>query len=368
MNTSSFAMKDLLTSYTETRECDYKGRHYSVRDNGSILRHRKQGCRSSKLDNVWTFGTKDRRTGYMLYGGVRVHQIVATAFSGKPEDPNMVIDHIDTNRCNNRPENLRWVTRLENVLNNPITRRRIESLCGSIEAFLKDPSKLRESASEPNTKWMRTVSKDEASKCLKNLSRWAEEDKAQQNKGTGEGIGEWIFNENKVVSDEGFGEPWDKDWHKRDYRSDYQKQMDAIEEENRRYYEEQYGLKESLSPGALQLNWKIPTEFPQCPQNTTKEPLQSYLVNLRAGVIFCYNNVYESLVMKAGISEDGQKIAVLCTTQGATDFALTEITYENGKYIHKNIRTFFTEDGAMKYYILSLGQEWTMGDVMEDYC
>lgn len=60
MNTSSFAMKDLLTSYTETRECDYKGRHYSVRDNGSILRHPKQGCRSSKLDNVWTFGTKDR--------------------------------------------------------------------------------------------------------------------------------------------------------------------------------------------------------------------------------------------------------------------------------------------------------------------
>ena len=29
----------------------------------------------------------------MLYGGVRVHQIVATAFHGTPDDPHMVIDH-----------------------------------------------------------------------------------------------------------------------------------------------------------------------------------------------------------------------------------------------------------------------------------
>lgn len=32
------------------------------------------------------------------------------------------IDHIDTDRLNNHPSNLRWVTRKEN-LNNPITRR-----------------------------------------------------------------------------------------------------------------------------------------------------------------------------------------------------------------------------------------------------
>lgn len=93
----------------------------------------------------------------MLYGGVRVHQIVATAFHGTPDDPHMVIDHKDTNRCNNRPENLAWVTRLENALNNPITRNKIKYLCGSIDAFLEDPSILRESASDPNTGWMRTV-------------------------------------------------------------------------------------------------------------------------------------------------------------------------------------------------------------------
>ena len=121
-------MLDLISSYTEVRECDFKDRHYSVRDNGAVMRHPKDGSRPSKLDCIWTFGTKDNRTGYMLWGGVRVHQIVATAFHGSPEDQNMVIDHIDTNRCNNRPENLRWVTRLENVLNNPVTRKRITLL------------------------------------------------------------------------------------------------------------------------------------------------------------------------------------------------------------------------------------------------
>ena len=35
------------------------------------------------------------------------------------------IDHIDTNRCNNRKENLRWFTKLENALNNEITRNKI---------------------------------------------------------------------------------------------------------------------------------------------------------------------------------------------------------------------------------------------------
>ena len=110
---------------------NFKERHYSVRDNGAIYRHPKKDCRPSKLDCIWTFGSKDNKTGYMLYGGVRVHQIVATAFHGTPDDPHMVIDHKDTNRCNNRPENLAWVTRLENALNNPITRNKIKYLCGS---------------------------------------------------------------------------------------------------------------------------------------------------------------------------------------------------------------------------------------------
>ena len=58
----------------------------------------------------------------MKIAGVSVDQIVATAFHGPASAPNRVVNHIDNNKCNNRLDNLHWVTRLENALNNPITK------------------------------------------------------------------------------------------------------------------------------------------------------------------------------------------------------------------------------------------------------
>ena len=38
--------EELLDTYTEERECDYKDRHYRVRDNGSVLRFPKDPSKS----------------------------------------------------------------------------------------------------------------------------------------------------------------------------------------------------------------------------------------------------------------------------------------------------------------------------------
>lgn len=102
----------------------------------------KKNRRIRPTDNKWTFGKLNKRTGYLEIASVRIHRIVATAFHGKPSSKLLVVDHIDTNKHNNRPENLRWVTRLENVLLNPITLRRVELICGSAEAFLADHQNL----------------------------------------------------------------------------------------------------------------------------------------------------------------------------------------------------------------------------------
>lgn len=161
------------SDYQVVRDCDYKGRHYSVRDNGSVYRH-PNGPINSKWDGVWTFGKQDTHNGYMFIGSERVHRIVATAFLGEPQFPDMVVDHIDTNRANNRPDNLRWLTRLENVLSNEITRKRIIYLCGSIEAFLADPSIIRSKAISSDLSWMRTVTKEEAYACKVNMEKWVE--------------------------------------------------------------------------------------------------------------------------------------------------------------------------------------------------
>jgi len=180
----------MVNDFTKELKCTYKGEEYSVRDNGAVLRHPKDENKPRVTDNKWTFGKPSAKTGYMEIASERVHRIVATAFHGEAPTSQHVVDHIDTNRRNNRSENLRWITKLENILLNPVTVKRIELVCGSIEEFLKDPSKLRQGSVDKNYEWMRTVSKEEAQVCLERMQEWAESDKVPTGKSA---LGEWVY-------------------------------------------------------------------------------------------------------------------------------------------------------------------------------
>lgn len=181
-----------IDEYVQEKSCTYRGELYFVRDNGAVLRKTPEGKRQRSLDNQWTFGTKNASNGYMTIGGHRVHIIVATAFFGERDSKVYVVDHIDTNRCNNRVENLRWLTRLENILLNEPTRKKIEWICGSVESFLENPSVLRGYESKDrNFEWMRTVSKEEAANTLKNWKTLLEHSK--RDNASGQPIGDWIF-------------------------------------------------------------------------------------------------------------------------------------------------------------------------------
>ena len=152
----------IIDDFTHEVECIYKDERYAVRDNGAVFRYPRDGKRPRKYDNFWTFGKPNIVHGYMEIASVRIHVIVATAFLGPKPTKEHVVDHIDTNRRNNRVENLRWITRLENILDNPITRKRIILRCGSIETFLANPAILQENELPPDLKWMRTVTNAEA--------------------------------------------------------------------------------------------------------------------------------------------------------------------------------------------------------------
>ena len=326
-----------LNDFKREAECVYKDEHYSVRDNGAVLRHARKGKPVRKYDNQWTFGIPNERTGYMEIASVRVHRIVATSFHGLPPTNEHVVDHIDTNRRNNRPENLRWVTRLENALLNSITAKRIALVCGSVEAFLADPSKYRDKFPEPNFSWMCTVSRKEAQNSLERLNIWAQSDKLP----SGGSLGDWIFE-----------------------RSNNQNHYTSFQDADQ--------FMNANTPNAVQLNWRIRSEFPCCPQILSDNPLAAYSVNLKIGSIFCSNDVYSSKVLMSAISDDCQSLYVLTeSTKGdmaVKPWALAKITYEYGLFIHTNIQSFFTKEGAEKQFCLAQGLEWTGGDSVDDYC
>ena len=333
--------------------CEYKGEIYSVRDNGAIMRHPKKGCRIRPLDNKWTFGTKNENNGYMFFASnIRVHQVVASAFWGHQKSEGMVVDHKDTNRCNNRAENLHWVTKLENVLNNPITRRRIINICGSIAAFLDNPTLLRESTADPNFTWMRTVSEEEAAKCKSNLERWSNEDADFVSTSQGKGIGEWIYN----------------DFESKNIRHD-RSQFSTLTQNVFFQQEEMTSplLDESLTSNAMQEDWRTPTEFPLCPTDTLS--LETYYSSLEIGKVFSKNTYGTNTIIGFAISDDRKRLCVAThNPEGFKQWYITYVYILNDKYIHKNGGSFFEENGALKTITLFQGKEWTGGDCIDDYC
>lgn len=324
-----------LDDFEQEAKCLYKDECYSVRDNGAVLRHSPINKRTRPTDNNWTFGKLNIKTGYLEIASVRVHRIVATAFHGEPPTKEHVVDHIDTNKQNNRPDNLRWLTRLENILLNPITARRIELVCGSVEAFLADPSKFRNKFQAPNYDWMCTVSVQEAQASKARLLAWAESDTPLQ----GGTLGQWIHN-----------------------RSLPKVQIEVELE-----------FINSLTPNAVQKvrNWKTPTEFPCCPQENTVNPITAYATNLNVGDVFSRNQYTSSIIERFAISNDKNTLWIMCKSGDENPikpYSLAEITYQNGVFLHNSLGTFFQKDGVEKQFTIVQGLEWTGGDSIDDYC
>lgn len=323
-------MLENINDFTKEFEVMYKNEKYTVRDNGAILRHSRQGKGVRSFDEVWTFG-KPNKMGYMVHSSARVHIIVNIAFNGVAPSKQHIVDHIDTNRQNNRPENLRWVTKLENTLGNPITRRKIILLCGSVEAFLKNPQCLGDSDFDPNFSWMRTVNPDEAQVSLERLLKWSQQDE----KPKGGKIGEWIYGKSEDV---------------------YHTEPEKI----------------SYTEGIEQRNWKTPTEFPYCPEVDEEKPIRKYFENLSIGLKFSHNRYGSTRVLKTAIVDEDNTLYVM--TEIAEDstniksYALAKITFDNRTFVHEAIRTYFTLDGAEKEFTIAQGLEWTGGDSIDDYC
>lgn len=347
-------MDNLIDTYKEIRECDYKDEHYSVRDNGAIMRHPK-GDRKRPYDGKWTFGNKDIKTGYMTAMGVRVHIVVATAFLGANDSTKMVVDHIDTNRCNNRPENLRWLTRLENILLNDFTRKKVEFICGSIENFLATPQLLFGHESEDaNFVWMRTVTKEEAENTLLHMKQLAARPTIALPHG--QKIGAWIYQSVQQREEESL-----------------RKVLHMTEEESNQNFEQEikkqptpYQTKRKL---AAQIGWSPHSEpdFPCCPNVVSDNPLKNYLDNMHKGEDFVTTTYGKSTIHDFTLFED-KIIVVTHIPEGVKSWGMAEVTWDGTKFVHSSKGTFFAENGVMAAFTIAQGKEWEGEDSIDMYC
>lgn len=316
----------LIDQFESELEVTYREEKYKVRDNGAIYRLNEPRKRARPLDKQWTFGRQSPSTRYMLLAGVPVHRIVCSAFNGAPPTDQHVVDHIDTNRANNRPENLRWVTRLENVLLNPISARRIELVYGSIEAFFENPKGVQTYTDFPDVSWMRTVTKEEANKAKASLLEWAQSGTLPR----GGVLGEWLY-----------GTP-------------NRTELEQVQEEY-----------ESLTPSVVQVHWKVPSEFPACPSRVTKDALENYASSLKFGNVFVRNELYNGLVVQHSLG-DNELVVLSHSPSGGKGWAIAHISTKDELFYHKSAGTFFTLQGALKEFCKLAGEDFA--ESIDDFC
>lgn len=331
--------------------CTFRGEDYLVRDNGAVLRRARSGKRPRPLDETWTFGTACKSTGYMAVAGAKVHRIVATAFHGDTPSKGHVVDHADTNRRNNRPENLRWITRLENVLLNPITAKRIAHLYGSIEAFLEDPRNPKNGTVTPDFEWMRAVTPDEGRRSLERMTAWAEcegirlSDEPTERRSR---LGEWIFGRELAAAA-------------------------AAAEAELLPREPASNLVASHTDGAWQRFWRVPASFPLCPTPSTPDALCAYADRLVLGAVAVSSAFGETVVDQVAIDRDRSAIYLLGSHgEGAIKpWSVARIMLEDvggHKIIHESHRTFFAREGAEQTFTEIQGFEWKGEDSIDNYC
>jgi|EndMetStandDraft_5_1072996.scaffolds.fasta_scaffold02520_2 hypothetical protein len=354
------SINEMLHSFEQECEVTFKDEIFLVRDNGAIFRWARLQSRRRKQDEVWTFGTLDRHKGYLVIGSHVVHQIIASAFHGQRPSTDHVVDHIDTNRQNNRPDNLRWVTRLDNILLNPITRARIELAFGSLEAFFENPG----ASCVPNWSWMRTVTKEQAQESRKRLLEWAEKGKA----GKGGTLGSWLYEPKPrpaSISIKGSSAGGGISVIQAPLLNSPQGSITAVKAPLDRH-----GLDvPSLTESAFQRKWRTPTEFPECPESASGGALDRYLKLLKSGAIFARNQYGESTVVEAAIGPDNI-LSVVCNTQrGVKGWTHAKVYVTGDKFCHESGGTFFTQDGAMKAHCMTIGApSQAFEGSIDDYC
>lgn len=311
------------------RKCTYKGEIYSVKFNGEVYRHAKDKNKPRKYDNEWTFGLKNKATGYMMIGSHRIHIIVATAFYGEKDSKTFVVDHCDMNRENNCVSNLQWLTKLESALFNEVSLKSIIYRYKSIINFMKAPNKPINENKSNNPFWLQEVSSEDAKEACKKLLDYVN------------------------LPEESF----------RKYR------LLKVLSNDIYYYKLFRDITPAKSPStAVQVDWHTPTDFPLCPTHTNYDnPIEQYYKQLAINKIITQNQYACHYIKEFVQLADNKLIIRSYTKDNVKEHSIITISFMNNVFEHFG-RYFFSESGAQKQFTIMQGLQWEGEDSIDDFC
>ena len=104
----------------------------------------------------------------------------------------------------------------------------------------------------------------------------------------------------------------------------------------------------------------------------TEISLNDYNDNLKINKTFCYKDYksgrYSYKILEFYLNESTNILSVATSSSGGVkSLYLTTVTFDNGQFNY-DTRSFFSPDGLEKYMTIARGEEWTGGEVFDDFC
>lgn len=114
----------------------------------------------------------------------------------------------------------------------------------------------------------------------------------------------------------------------------------------------------SLTPSVVQIRWKVPTEFPSCPQTVLEQGLEEYADKLAFGGVFSRNDYATSLVVHHHVSNEALVVLTRFAGKSIKDWAVAHVSIQDDRFYHRSEYTFHTLQGALKHLCELTGESY----------